>query len=126
MTETRLELKISAAKFNFEERKKLCDSWTKTNLSRSEFIRQNNLPYSFHSWCRKLLTNKPLSAAKSSTSDGDSWIQILPKDNVTNIIEQPKTVLKLTCNNLEVNFSIPNDQIITFIKELSNATTIIR
>ncbi|MBY0415070.1 MAG: hypothetical protein K2Q18_12945 [Bdellovibrionales bacterium] len=126
MAETRLDLKISSAKFTFEERKKLCDAWAKTKLSRNEFIRQNNLPYSFHAWCRKLLTNKSLTAAKSPTGDSDSWIQILPKDKVVNIIEQPKTAMKLTCNNLTVNFSIPSDQIITFIKELSNATTIIR
>lgn len=131
MTETRRPLKSSATQFAREERKKLCNAWVKTNLSKSEFIRQNNLPDSFYAWCKKLLINKPLTTAKSSTSDGDAWVQILPKNTTTNNIDQPSAALelvelKLTCNNLGVKFSIPSDQVITFIKELSNATTVIR
>ena len=69
MTEIKQSLKSLATQFTLEERKKLCNTWVKTNLSKSEFIRQNNLPYSFFAWCKKLLINTPLTTAKSSTSD---------------------------------------------------------
>lgn len=131
MTEIKQSLKSLATQFTLEERKKLCNTWVKTNLSKSEFIRQNNLPYSFFAWCKKLLINTPLTTAKSSTSDGDAWVQILPKNTATNNIYQPRAALelvelKLSCNNLKVKFSIPSDQVITFIKEISNAATVIR
>ena len=43
---------------NLKEKLTLCNTWQKSGLSRSEFIRRNNLPKSFHYWCNKLLPQK--------------------------------------------------------------------
>ncbi len=126
-----LESEKLAAKFTLEERQKFCNAWSKTNISRSEFIRRNKLPKSFHYWCNQLLTTQPQIQEKCVTTDNDAWLQILPKNGLSNTLERPQTTveiidLKLKCNNLEINFKIPHNQVITFIKELSNATAVIR
>jgi len=128
--------KKAQSAFSLEEKKKFCEDWRKTNLSRSEFIRRNNLPSTFHGWCNKLLENPlPVKTSKASPimQDNDKWLQLTPGNSSNNpqsqqkqVKSQDSTEFKLICNDIRLIFCMPMDQIILFTKELYHATTTIR
>ncbi len=121
---------------SLEDRIKFCKAWQKTNLSRSEFMRQHNLPSTFHSWCNKLLNSaKPTNTAKASSTalTEETWMQIIPNNassdyrpHLQSSTQQLPTEFKLICNDIRFSFCMPMDQIVNLIKELCDATTTIR
>jgi len=141
---------------NLTEKLALCEAWKKSNLSRSEFIRQHNLPQSFHYWCNKLLTNnfalkttkvnsnatEHIRQQKSETSmpnnndsasSGTSWVQIVPKYKQTELQSCPdishySDLIKaeIIVNGIKVILHLPFLQTTSFIKELNNAAPTIR
>lgn len=113
-----------ATEFSSEDRKKLCEDWAKTGLTKSEFLRQHNLPWSFFAWCRELLPNTNRPGPKATKDD---WIKVVPKNNSidkqqnSNLLE-----LRILCSAMVINLQIPQNQVIDFIKELSDAAAVIR
>jgi hypothetical protein len=126
--------KKPASSISLIERKRLCEAWQKTNLSRSEFIRRNGLPDSFHSWCTKLLSStnpKKIMNTATGIKTDEKWMQIIPS-NVSNDYQphiqtsQRSTEFKLICNDINLSFCMPMDQIINFVRGLCHAATVIR
>ena len=128
--------KPPAANFSLEDRKNLCNAWAKSNLSRSEFIRRHELPKSFHNWCYKFLPIEQTKAIESDAVKQEQWLQVIPQEELeesckvnapaANPISPELIQVNLHCNNLKFNFKMPIEQVIIFIKELNDATTIIR
>lgn len=122
----------------WEDKRKLCEAWKKTNLSRNAFIKKHSLPHAFHYWCNKLWPGKKLStnhtknvSLADSATDNEQWMQVIPTETpkVQCLLptDKPETIkVALRCNNIDLKVNIPIEQIITFIKELANATTAIR
>lgn len=113
--------------YTLDEKKKLCEAWQKTKLSKSQFMRQNSLPSAFFEWCNLVLpvtnNNKDPSQLK------DNWLQVVQSDTSKNIcsnIPSDPIEFKLTCHTMEFSFCMPLKKIISFIKELNYATTVIR
>jgi hypothetical protein len=119
-----------------EDRIKFCKAWQKTTLSKSEFIRQHNLPSTFHTWCNKLLGGTKSANAQqisAATQPDESWAQIIPNNVSSNYrpslqsgAPQAPTEFKLICNDINFSFCMPIEQIVNFIKGLCHATTAIR
>jgi len=126
MTDSILTYSNPKSKFTLEQKKKLCADWAKTNLSRSEFIRQNNLPKTFHLWCNDLLP----PGHKQKKRDVNKWIQVIPKIKPDKLDQQQsdlsKVEVKIVCNDFQMSLSVPTNKVGTFIKELFNASTVIR
>lgn len=130
------QYKPPAANFTLEDRKKLCNDWAKSNLSRSEFIRKHDLPKSFHHWCNKLLPLEQDKKIADNVVDPAQWLQIVPQKNTaknhkrdileTSSIATEQIQVNFDCSNLKFNFNLSIEQAITFIKELNDATTVIR
>ena len=123
---------ISKSKSNIyllsaEEKKILCEDWQKTGLSRSVFIRERNLPPVFNHWCNQFLPKPEKSTANSTLSD-DKWLKInavKPISSMPMLDKQQLMEFGLTFNALKLNFSMPMEQVIHFIRGLHDATTII-
>lgn len=128
--------KPPAANFTLEDRKKLCNAWAESNLSRSEFIRKHQLPKSFHNWCYKLLPPEQTKEIENNIVNQEQWLQVVPQEKaeenhkanfpISRPIETELIQVNLHCNNIKFNLSLPIEQVIIFIKELNDATTIIR
>ena len=73
---------------SLEEKKKLCDEWQKSGLSRSAFMRERNLPPVFNHWCNKFLP-KPGSAKISSIAPiagpDDEWLKVTTINSASKI-----------------------------------------
>lgn len=128
--------KPPATNFTLEDRKRLCNEWAKSNLSRSEFIRQHRLPKSFHNWCYKLLPSEQFKEIENDVVNQDQWLQVVTQEelkvnckansSIPNAIGAELIQINLQCNNLKFNFKMPIGQVITFIKEINDATTVVR
>ncbi len=123
MAETANPSNKANKQFTLAEQQAICEAWTKTGLSKSAFIRNNNLPWSFFTWCNKLLPNSNDQANKD-------FVQIIPKEknSVLNAPVQPinNIEIKIICNAMSINLSLPRIELINLLKELSNGTAIIR
>lgn len=115
--------------YTLEEKKKLCAAWQKTKLSKSQFIKQNSLPSSFFEWCNTLLPSVVADNASISQLE-NNWLQVVQSNvqsaQCKNIPSFNAIELKLTCNAMVLNFCMPIDTLISFIKELGHATAVIR
>lgn len=114
--------------YSLDDKIMLCREWQQTGLSRNKFIKQKGLPGSFHEWCNNLIPQLPLISSTSAVIEPNRWLEIVPKDIVKTHLENKTDGIdfKLRCNNLELKFCMPMDRIISFVKELNNATSIIR
>ena len=117
--------------FTLEDKRKLCETWTKTTLSKNAFIKKHKLPRTFFSWCNKFLPNQSKEDTKIATVNNGQWLQVIPnnsssKQRALEIKGLGPIKIELCCNNIALNLTIPAEQVITFIKELADATTIIR
>lgn len=71
-----------------DEKKKLCEDWQKTGLSKSAFMREHNLPPVFNHWCNKFLP-KPGSVKISSIAPiagpDDEWLKVTTINSASKI-----------------------------------------
>lgn len=122
-------------KFSLEDKIRLCKAWNKTKLSRSAFMREHDLPKTFHNWCNKFLTTlKPIkNKNKTGSKITKQWIPIISKPDNNNTHTEEKQ--EEQARNLKLYFKLAEveltccmsiEQAIVFIKELSHATTVIR
>jgi ACT domain-containing protein len=123
MTETLNSYNKAVKQFTLADKQAICEAWTKTGLSKSAFIRNNNLPWSFFTWCNKLLPN-------SNDKINKSFVQVITKDknSILSVPMQPinNIEIKIICNAMTINLSLPKIELINLLKELSNGTAIIR
>jgi len=116
---------------SLEEKKKLCEEWQKSGLSRSAFMRERNLPPVFNHWCNKLLPkSSPVKIASAGPviEPNSDWLEIKPTNSASlkQKLSDPQLMeFVLTCHDLQLNFCMPMAQVINFVKELHHATTIV-
>lgn len=117
-----------------EEKKQLCIDWRQSGLSQSAFMRERGLPSVFTHWCKKFLS-RPTNNLKQAKETGpaladNEWLAInsicanmqhTPISNSERLIE-----FSVKCNDMSLSFGLPIFEVVNFIKELSNATTVIR
>lgn len=121
MTDSTADVSNLKKTFSLEEKQELCQEWQKTNLSRSQFIRQNNLPKAFHTWCNKFL------GQQLAPTENAAWLPIVAKaKRKTLMSETAQLELKISCAGMLISLSIPNSQATNFIKEIANAGPAIR
>jgi hypothetical protein len=130
-----------------EEKIAFCEAWSKSNLSRSEFIRRNNLPSTFHYWCNTLLGDSkkaaPGIAAKSAVNatatankiaaynNKQNWISVSPSNHSLSTQAKTDTIhdlteLQLMLGDIKLNLHLPMHHLVNFIEELRYAATVIR
>ena len=132
-----------------EEKIAFCEAWNKSNLSRSEFIRRNNLPSTFHYWCNTLLGNgkkaapgiatKSVAAAIATANkvaadnSTQNWVSVSPSATYNNSSTQAKTdivndlaELQLMLGDIKLNLQLPMHHLVGFIEGLRYAATVIR
>jgi hypothetical protein len=117
-----------------EEKRQLCIDWRQSGLSQSAFMRERGLPSVFTHWCKKFLSrpkdnSRQSKATEAGLADND-WLSInsicadmqhTPISNGERLIE-----FSVKCNDMSLSFGLPIFEVVNFIKELSNATTVIR
>ena len=127
-----VQSKQAALLLSCEDRKKICEAWSKSNLSRSEFIRRNNLPNAFHNWCNKLLSNAQVPARKETLPiSKERFIEVVPDAEPNNgpilINKAPETILvNINTKELCCTVNVPAEKLLTVLKEICHAAATIR
>jgi transposase-like protein len=101
-----------------EEKQRYCLEWKKSGKSKTEFCELVGLPKStFYSWCYRFKQKIP-----SDTLFSPVALKTSPN------LESEKLMQLEIClpNQTKLSISIQKNSLISFIQELSNATTIVR
>ena len=116
-----------------DEKKKLCEEWQSTGLSRSAFMRERNLPPVFNNWCNKFLAKpQPVKTpmVEPVTEPNSEWLELKSANSASSIKQKPREPqlmeFGLSCNALKLTFCMPMEQVINFVKELCHATTTVQ
>jgi hypothetical protein len=146
MTKSTKAAGVIVTNLTTEEKIAFCEAWSKSNVSRSEFIRRNNLPSTFHYWCNTLLGDSkkvaPGIANKSTVSaiatankvaadnSQQNWVGVSPSNHHLSIQSMDATIelteLQLTLGDIKLHFHLPMHHLVNFIGELRYAATVIR
>ena len=114
---TKIEPGILANSLSGEEWRNHCKSWLKTSLSKAEYCRQHNLSKdNFYYWCKKILSPKH-DKLKSS------FIPVVSKPSHFNNLV---TIELNYPNQLNLSINLSQTNLANLLKELGNATAIIR
>lgn len=128
-----INIEQTKTKYTVEEKQKLCANWQNSGLSKNVFIKMHNLPKTFYLWCNDLLESESKPKKRTSTkytNNTNQWLRVASQFEQlpgTKHQELDSTIeFRLRCNSIDFNFCMPIRQIIMFVKELCDATTVIR
>lgn len=106
--------------FSQEEKQKFCAEWKDSGLSKFRFCKERGLVLSaFSQWCRKFQSHKGKSTSKKG------WLALVPKEAASKSRELILFEVKLP-NGMVFSTSFELTQLLTLLKDLNNALTIVR
>ena len=104
---------------SWDEKKILCEEWKISNKSKRDFCKEKNIPIAtFFAWCNKLWPEEKKASRQLLP------VKIKPCD-FTDKSDQTEFEIILL-NGSKLHFRLATKKIVSFIKELSDAATIIR
>ena len=105
--------------FSREDKQRFCSEWENSGLSKFQFCKKKGLsPSAFSLWCRKFFDHKGKTTLKKG------WVPLVQKDTSPKSSDLISFEIKLP-NGMIFNTSFEPAQFLSFLKNLSNATTAI-
>lgn len=110
---------IDTGKLSEEEKRGYYMAWVASGLSKSQFCREHGLPVdALHYWHRKY---------KGEVVNGPSFSRVMVKSqSVETLYESTIDVGMRLPNEVQLQMSMPARQLVVFIRELCDATAIVR
>ena len=115
MTENKINRR--PRKFSVEQKRAYYVAWKNSALSLSDFCKEQAISRSaLYQWCNQF--------KKEDSKSSFSPLVIPPKPPVTNLTQL--TIISGCDNSVRLKISIPEHRLVSFIKEMCNATSVIR
>lgn len=108
----------SCKEISEEEKIALCEKWKNSGIKRSHFCKEHGLsPSTFYGWCNKSKTRKN----KASSSN---FVAVNSVGKIEN--KEESQVEIILPNQAMIRIKLSMGKLLLFIRELCNATTVIR
>lgn len=115
MTENKINQR--PRKFSIEQKRTYYIAWKNSNLSLSDFCKDHEISRSaLYQWCNQF--------KKEDSQSNFSPLVIAQKPPATSLVQL--TITSGCDNSVEFKISIPEHRLVSFIKEMCNATSTIR
>jgi transposase-like protein len=113
---------IPRKKLSPDERRALCEQWKTSDLSQSEFCRQQGVALSsFYQW----LSGRRLDNVRLPKKNIPAWAPLEIKNTQKNL-EEPLSIEIVLPNNIMLKLSVAYSKINSVIEQLNHANTTVR
>jgi transposase-like protein len=107
----------SKKKFSEEEKRSYCAAWERSDLNRTAFCMENGISRSaLYQWSKQF--------KKEDSESGFSPLVMSTKASVTNMTQLTITSGGEDC--VQLKLTLPEHRLVSFIKEMCNAITVVR
>jgi transposase-like protein len=118
--------KIKKRNFSLDEKRNYCMAWKRSTMSQDHFCKTNGISKSaLYNWVKAFKKNK--EDKENNDHDHDLAFSPAALENPSSLKQAGGIELRLCFQNqMQLNITMPEHRLVSFIQEMSYATAIIR